>query len=328
MKAIRNILPQAEHRQCSKHIMDNWKKDSHDMELKRLFWKIARSYTKGEFDDHMDALKRYNPLAFNSLQATNPESWSRAFFRIGSYCNDNLNNLSESFNRTIREARRKPLLDLLEDIRRQCMVRNEKRSVLAGRLKTRFTKRAHVEIEKMIEGAKHCMIHTARNNLHEVELKEVIVSVDMNKHTCGCRKWQMTGIPCVHAAAVIIKKKQKVEDYVNDFYTVQRWQATYKDGIKPVEGMQLWPRLNRLPVLPPPWRNGNPGRPSNYARRKGQYEAAASSKTKLNRAGRIMTCSNCKEEGHNKVSCQNPSVESQKKRARGRPRKEQVCFFI
>src|SRR5690606_8256580 len=82
VKAVHTILPQAEHRQCAKHIMDNWKRDSHDQELQRLFWKIARSYTIGEFTDNSEALKRFNPHAYNSLQNTNPKSWSRAFFRI------------------------------------------------------------------------------------------------------------------------------------------------------------------------------------------------------------------------------------------------------
>jgi len=36
--------------------MDNWKRNSHDMELQRMFWKIARSYTEGEYAANMEAL--------------------------------------------------------------------------------------------------------------------------------------------------------------------------------------------------------------------------------------------------------------------------------
>ena len=80
VKAIHNVLPQAEHRQCSKHIMDNWKRDSHDMELQRLFWKISRSYTIEEFNTHMANLKSYNPQAYASLQLTSPMTWSEPSF--------------------------------------------------------------------------------------------------------------------------------------------------------------------------------------------------------------------------------------------------------
>ncbi|CAD5332949.1 unnamed protein product [Arabidopsis thaliana] len=158
IKAIHTILPQAEHRQCS------------------------RSYTIEEFNNHMAELKAYNPHAYDSLQLTSLLTWSRAFFRIRACCNDNLNNLSESFNRTIRQARRKPLVDMLEDIRRQCMVRTTKRYLIVDKLKTRFTKRAHDEKEKMVDGASW--------------------------------KWEMVGIPCIHAASVIIGRRQKVEDYI------------------------------------------------------------------------------------------------------------------
>ncbi|XP_010445242.1 PREDICTED: uncharacterized protein LOC104727881 [Camelina sativa] len=316
VKAIHGVLPHAEHRQCAKHIMDNWKRDNHDQELQRMFWRIARAYTTGEFIDRMEELKKYNMQAYTSLQVTNPKSWSRAFFRIGACCNDNLNNLSESFNRTIRQARKKPLLDLLEDIMRQCMVRNAKRFIIADRLKTRFTKRAHAENEKMIAGSLQCIRYMARNNLHEIEVNDVTYFVDMNTNTCGCKKWQMVGIPCIHAASVIIEKKEKVENYVSDYYTKIRWRETYREGIRPVKGMPLWPRLNRLLVLPPPWRRGNPGRPSNYVRRKGKNESSSSSNNKMSRARRIMTCSNCKEEGHNKQACKNPTIASLPKRPR------------
>ncbi|CAD5324537.1 unnamed protein product [Arabidopsis thaliana] len=209
VKAIHTILPHAEHRQCSKHIMDNWKRDSHDLELQRLFWKIARSYTVEEFNNHMMELQQYNRQAHESLQLTSPVTWSRAFFRIGTCCNDNLNNLSESFNRTIRQARRKPILDMLEDIRRQCMVRTAKRFLIAEKLQTRFTKRAHEEIEKMIAGLRQCERYMARENLHEIYVNNVSYFVDMEQKTCGCRKWQMVGIPCIHATCVIIRKKKK-----------------------------------------------------------------------------------------------------------------------
>ena len=50
----------------------------------------------------------------------------------------------------------------------------------------------------------------AKNNLHKVEHNNVNYVVDINEKTCGCRKWQMVGMPCVHAASVIIGKKEKV----------------------------------------------------------------------------------------------------------------------
>ena len=209
---------------------------------------------------------------------------------------------------------------------RQCMVRTAKRSLISNRLKTRFTKRAHVAIESAIAKGQDCIRYMATGNVFEIDDHGCYYSVDMNLKTCGCGMWQLNGIPCNHAACVISANKQKVDDYISDYY--KKWRKTYEHSIKPVEGMKLWPTLNRLPVLPPPNRLGNRGRPSNYARKKSANESSSqsTSKTRLSRDKRIMTCSNCREEGHTKVSCSNPRVEPEPKRPRGRPRKDQVCL--
>ncbi|KAF8082886.1 hypothetical protein N665_0803s0008 [Sinapis alba] len=91
--------------------------------------------------------------------------------------------------------------------------------------------------------------------------------------------------------------------------------------MKPVQGMKLWKRLYRLPILPPPSR-GNKERPNNYARKKGPHESTTN-KNKLTRHGRVGTCSKCKK-GHNKTRCPNQGAPPPAKRPRGRPRKHQV----
>lgn len=98
------------------------------------------------------------------------------------------------------------------------------------------------------------------------------------------------------------------------------WRVTYSRGIRLVQGMKLWPRMNRLPVLPPPYILGNRGRPSNYDRRKGANESSSNQKTKLGRERCLMTCSNCLDIGHNKTTCVNSTAEREPKRPRGRPR--------
>jgi len=85
--------------------------------------------------------------------------------------------------------------------------------------------------------------------------------------------------------------------------------------------------MNRLPVLPPPYRLGNRGRPNNYDRKKGANESSSSS-TKLGREKRMMTCSNCLDTGHNKTTCSNPTAEREPKRPRGRPRLQDVVCFL
>jgi len=60
LNAVHIELPKAEYRMCARHILDRWKKTNKDIELERLFWRIARSYTIETFNDNLEALKKYN----------------------------------------------------------------------------------------------------------------------------------------------------------------------------------------------------------------------------------------------------------------------------
>ncbi|XP_013583275.1 PREDICTED: uncharacterized protein LOC106292209 [Brassica oleracea var. oleracea] len=204
VKAVHTLLPEAEHRQCCRHIYESWRKGGKDLRLQRFFWFIARSYTTGMFNHNMDELKNYDPGAHASLIKTKPETWSRAFFKIGSYCNDNLNNLCESFNKTIGEPRKKPLLDMLEEIRCQCMTRNYNRSKMAKDRKTRFIQKTHKELDKVEKKSKECSLRWAIGPKTEVEDKDQSYVVNLENETCACRSWQMNGIPFIHAAKVIL----------------------------------------------------------------------------------------------------------------------------
>ena len=68
VNAVKNELPEAEHRMTARHILSNWKRDSKDPELERMFWVIAGCYTIGEFEDALEVLKKYNNGAWDTLQ--------------------------------------------------------------------------------------------------------------------------------------------------------------------------------------------------------------------------------------------------------------------
>ncbi|XP_033136430.1 uncharacterized protein LOC117128327 [Brassica rapa] len=277
------------------------------------------------FNYNMDELKNYDHAPHASLIKTKPETWSRAFFKIGSYCNDNLNNLCESFNKTIREPRKKPLLDMLEEIRRQCMTRNYNRSKMINDMKTRFTQKTHKELDMVEKKSKECSLRWAIGPETEVEDKNQSYVVNLEIETCACRSLQMNGILCIHATKVILGVERKLSEFVAPYFTTSKWRETYSFGIRPVNGIIEWPRTNRLGVIPPPNRNGKPGRLKNHDRKKGTNETVST--TKLSRANRVMTCSNCKEERHYRNTCRKAFVQSPPKKPRGRPRKYQGLHF-
>lgn len=80
-------------------------------------------------------------------------------------------------------------------------------------------------------------------------------------------------------------------------------------GIKLVQEMNFCPRLAKIGILPPPFRVGNHGRPSNHDRRKGLNESS-STKYKLSREKHIISCSKGREEGHKNSTFSNERVEN------------------
>ncbi|KAK8612691.1 hypothetical protein V6N13_092802 [Hibiscus sabdariffa] len=66
----------------------------------------------------MDELKALSKNAFDWLNAKDPAQWSKSHFSPRSKSDMLLSNLSECFNKMILEARDKPILTLMEMVRR------------------------------------------------------------------------------------------------------------------------------------------------------------------------------------------------------------------
>lgn len=116
------------------------------------------------------------------------------------------------------------------------------------------------------------------------------------------------------------EKKLNLDDYVSEYFTTYKWQQTYARGMRDVQGMKLWPLLNRFPIIPPDPKPKR-GRKRNHNRHKEPHEDT-SKKGRITGLTRTITCSHCKQEGHNKTTCSNPPMLVEK-RPRGRPSKNQ-----
>jgi hypothetical protein len=61
------------------------------------------------------------------------------------------------------------------------------------------------------------------------------VPVDIEKRTCGCGQWQISGKPCTHAIALFCQlKKLNIENFVDDYYSVERFKLTYQYTAAPL----------------------------------------------------------------------------------------------
>ncbi|KAG5570004.1 hypothetical protein H5410_059770 [Solanum commersonii] len=129
IEVVKNILPNAMHRFCVRHIEANWrKKGKRSKMMTKVLWWCAWSTYKEELDDYLKTLDQLSEEAKDHLLHFAIQTWCRVFF--DTICKNNKveNNLVESFNSWILEARHKSIIGMLEDKRINVMtkfVKNE-----------------------------------------------------------------------------------------------------------------------------------------------------------------------------------------------------------
>ena len=129
--------------------------------------------------------------------------------------------------------------------------------------------------------------------------------VDLEKHTCACYRWDIPGIPCMHAVLEIACKKENAENYVHSSYKVETDLRTYSHLIQPTSGEDFWPNTTGDKILPPKMLV-HPRRPKENKRKKTADEAPRISH-KLKKSSATQIYGNCGQLDHNKRGCKLPS---------------------
>ncbi|KAL0462069.1 UNVERIFIED_CONTAM: hypothetical protein Slati_0094500 [Sesamum latifolium] len=103
--AVDMLLPYCEHRFCVMHLYNNFKVAHKGLSLKMMLWKAAKATRIVDFEKIMNELRGKDLEAFKWLAKRPAAHWSRSYFRCNAKCDILLNNMCESFNATIVEAR-------------------------------------------------------------------------------------------------------------------------------------------------------------------------------------------------------------------------------
>ncbi|XP_021752928.1 uncharacterized protein LOC110718400 [Chenopodium quinoa] len=124
IEAFAGVAPKAELRFCVRRIWSNFKLKFHGATFKELFWAAARASTLFEFEVAMESINFLDEEEYQWLSNIDPQHWSRHAFSINCKSNMLLNNMCETFNAVIRDARDKPILTQMEWLRRYMMKRS------------------------------------------------------------------------------------------------------------------------------------------------------------------------------------------------------------
>ncbi|KAG8364578.1 hypothetical protein BUALT_Bualt18G0011900 [Buddleja alternifolia] len=271
------------------------------------------------------------PIAWTVIQKESGDTWDwfltilkidlyienptldRAFFSTDLKCDMLLNNGCECFNNSILHARELPIISMLEWIMEFYIKRLQ---VNRDKAKTKWKGELCPKIKKIIDNnvlkmggcfpIKSDDMHYMVRSFDGTEQ----YTVDLENYTCGCRKWDISGIPCKHACSAINVQGLQVEEFVHKSYTVETYLKVYGLALMPINGRNEWKKSDFIPPIPP---NGGreSGRPP-VARRMEVDEVQTKKKERnkgrkdnpfrLKRQYAIIKCRKCGGEGHNKAN--------------------------
>ncbi|KAG8376039.1 hypothetical protein BUALT_Bualt09G0022200 [Buddleja alternifolia] len=282
LEAVSKLAPQAEHRFCLRHMYNIFKGRYKEQQLKNLFWKVASTYNVKQHLKVMREIQRISPkrgsevTAYEWLCNIPSTHWARCFFPIRSKSDVIVNNISESFNNYILEARELPIIEMFEAIRRKCMIRIQvKRAGMEKYNKVVFPN-ILTKIEKQREFARNCHPTWAGDDKFEVMHYMENHVVYLNDRHCSCGFFQLCGYLCCHAIVGINNLRLETDDYVDDCFKKERYLRIYNHMVNPVPGMHEYEE-STLGIVNPPNVKTRLGRPK---KKRMRYGNDRESKTK------------------------------------------------
>ncbi|GKB32424.1 hypothetical protein Tco_0871825 [Tanacetum coccineum] len=198
-KAVKDVMPNAKHMQCARHIYENFKKHYSRLEFRNLFWASSKASYSQLFNKIMDTIKSANPNAHKYLMDKNPKTWSIAFFEVDRGCEAVENGFSECFNSVIVGVRHKSLITMLEAIRVIVLEKMNKMREISVKWNPGVCPNIKKRLECLKEQQMFWHVILDGGNLFEVRSGSEGFRVDEGNKTCIFKMWRLSGIPCAYA---------------------------------------------------------------------------------------------------------------------------------
>ncbi|XP_016435975.1 uncharacterized protein LOC107762158 [Nicotiana tabacum] len=234
LDVVRNVCPQSYHRYCARHIEANWSKKWNTDEMKKLMWWCSWSTYEEEFKDMLKQLGEVSEDAVRDLLNYPPVTWCRAYF--DTQCKNPImdNNFTESFNSWILEARHKPIVKMLEDIRVKVMNQLKDRAEEVNSWRGEYNPYAMELYNDYREMTSKC-----KENFN-VE-RGFKISEGEDKHTV-----------ILEQKRAYLYKKQDSTLGIHWWYSKQAWQLVSQHKLQHVRGERFWKVEPHQAMDPPP----------------------------------------------------------------------------
>nr|KAJ0188950.1 hypothetical protein LSAT_V11C800415220 [Lactuca sativa] len=178
-----------------------------------------------------------------------PKTWSRGFFQTGRCCDAVENRFSESFNVVIVDARKKPIITMLEELRLYMMDRIYNMKLKGKQWGNYICPKIRDKVNLLKKTQRHYQVLPSGLNQFEVRGATDAYKVDLERKTCSCRLWQLNGYGCAHYIASISFLNRDVEAYVDNIFSTTTFRKAYNYRIAPMNSGQRQTLLHHCLLL-------------------------------------------------------------------------------
>ncbi|XP_024314002.1 uncharacterized protein LOC100842134 isoform X3 [Brachypodium distachyon] len=294
--AVPHVFEGSHHAFCLHHIMEEFKG-----ELKKGPWsqqirdamvedftRAAQACSIDDFNASIESIRNISTEAADWIIASKPEHWSDAIF-AGCRYDHFSSNIVDAFNNWIPTKKEGSMVLMMDSLRIKITetieARREACMSWSGPLTPSMDYKAQDEMAK----AGKLIVLCSSETVFEVRGSGIFV-VNLANWECTCRRWQLSGLPCMHAVAVFNRIGRSFYDYCSKFFRIESYHLTYSGTIFPIPDMDSFD-FTAGATIPPP-----KPRTSDKPRRK---RINPNKTTTL-----IRLCSRCKQVGHNKATCE------------------------
>ncbi|KAH0732761.1 hypothetical protein KY289_003949 [Solanum tuberosum] len=271
LDAVSQVFPKAHHRWCARHIEANWSKAWKGVQMRKLLWWSAWCTYEEEFHDQLKVMGAVSKQAAKDLVWYPAQNWCRAYFDTVCKNHSCENNFTESFNKWILEAKAKPIIKMLENIRIKIMNRLQKLEEEGKNWKGDFSPYAMELYNDFNIIAQCCQVQSNGDQGYEV-------------------------------VEAYLHDKQEPLDQLSWWYSREAYMLVYMHKIQPVRGEKFW-KVDPSHAMEPPEIHKLVGRPKLKRKREKDEARKREGVWSVSRKGLKITCGHCSATGHNQRRC-------------------------
>lgn len=305
VEAVETHFPNAFHGYCLRYISENFRDTFKNSKLVNIFWNAVYALTTSEFESKVSEMVDISQDVLQWFHHYNPQQWAVAFFEGLRYGHFSLGITEVLYNWAL-ECHELPVVQMMEHIRQQVTSWSNDRRNMGMRWTSILVPSAEKRISEAIADARCYKVLRANEIEFEIVSTERTNIVDIRSRVCSCRRWQLFGVPCAHAAAALISCGQNAQLFAEPCFTVHSYRETYSQMIYPIPDRSLWNEAgegtdgggaNVDIIIRPPKTRRPPGRPKKKVLRIESFK----------RPKRVVQCGRCHMLGHSQKKCSLPS---------------------